>query len=137
MSVQELRLVVTVENFDEALNFYRDRLGLREVPAVQSPGGRVAILDAGRATLEIADAASASFIDEVEVGRRVAGPIRVAFNVSDVIRTTDTLAEAGATVVAAPRQTPFHSINARLNAPAGLHLTIFEKTTTSDETAVD
>ena len=137
MSVQELRLVVTVENFDEALNFYRDRLGLREVPAVQSPGGRVAILDAGRATLEIADAASASFIDEVEVGRRVAGPIRVAFNVADVVRTTDTLAEAGATVVAAPRQTPFHSINARLDAPAGLHLTIFEKTTTSDEPAVD
>ncbi|HMD94135.1 MAG TPA: hypothetical protein VKG80_16010 [Trebonia sp.] len=41
------------------------------------------ILEAGRATLELADPSHAGYIDEVEVGRRVAGHIRVAFQVSD------------------------------------------------------
>src|SRR5688572_7461335 len=67
--VLQLRMVVTTENFDEALQFYRDVLGLPELPSVQSPHGRVAILDAGRATLEIADPKTAEFIDDVEVGR--------------------------------------------------------------------
>src|SRR6202453_1272271 len=77
--VSELRLVVTAEDYDGALRFYRDVLGLREEAAFSSPGGRVVILDAGRATLELADPSHAEYIDEVEVGRRVAGHIRVAF----------------------------------------------------------
>ena len=79
--VRELRLVVTAPDYDEALHFYRDVLGLRERAAFTSPGGRVAILEAGNATLEITDPAHAAFIDEVEVGQRVAGHIRVAFEV--------------------------------------------------------
>ena len=71
--VGELRVVVTAADYDEALHFYRDVLGLLERTAVSSPGGRVAILDAGRATLEIADPSHAAYIDDVEVGRRVAG----------------------------------------------------------------
>ena len=77
--VTELRLVVTAADYDQALRFYRDVLGLREQAAFSSPGGRVTILEAGRATLEIADPPHAEYIDEVEVGRRVAGQIRVAF----------------------------------------------------------
>jgi len=39
----------------------------------------VVLLDAGRATLEIFDQAEARAIDRVEAGRRVAGPVWVAF----------------------------------------------------------
>ena len=51
-AVRELRLVVTADDYDEALRFYRDVLGLPERAAFSSPDGRVTILEAGRATLE-------------------------------------------------------------------------------------
>jgi catechol 2,3-dioxygenase-like lactoylglutathione lyase family enzyme len=38
--VRELRLVVTADDYDEALRFYRDVLGLRERAAYASSGGR-------------------------------------------------------------------------------------------------
>ncbi|MDX6618133.1 MAG: hypothetical protein QOK36_519 [Gaiellales bacterium] len=123
--VRELRLVVTAEDYDEALRFYRDVLGLRERAAFSSPGGRVTILDAGRATLELTDPPHAAYIDEVEVGRRVAGHIRVAFQVGDSRAATAELAANGAHVIAEPSRTPWNSLNARLEAPGGLQLTLF------------
>lgn len=121
----ELRLVVTAADYDEALRFYRDVLGLREQAAYSSPGGRVTILEAGRATLEIADPPHAEYIDEVEVGRRVAGHVRVAFGVRDSAAATRTLAEAGAKVIAEPTRTPWNSLNSRLDGPGDLQLTLF------------
>lgn len=124
-SVRQLRVVVTAPDFEDALRFYRDVLGLTEAFAVSSPGGRVAILDAGRATLELADPAHAEYIDELEVGHRAAGHIRLAFEVADAVQMTDRLAAAGATVIARPVPTPWGSLNSRLEAPAGLQLTLF------------
>ena len=127
MPVRQLRLVVTAADYDEALRFYRDVLGLTERGAFSSPGGRVTILEAGRATLEITDPAHAEYIDQVEVGRRVAGHIRVAFEVPDCAAATEAAAAAGARVVAPPTHTPWNSRNARLEGPAGLQLTLFEE----------
>lgn len=125
--VRELRLAVTADDYDAALRFYRDVLGLRERAAFSSEDGRVTILEAGRATLELLDAAHAAFVDEVEVGRRVAGHVRVAFEVGDAAAATAALAEAGAEVLAEPTRTPWNSLNARLDAPAGLQLTLFQE----------
>lgn len=124
-AVRQLRLVVTAPDYEDALRFYRDVLGLDELAAFSSPDGHVTILDAGRATLEIADPSHAEYIDEVEVGHRVAGHLRVAFEVDDSPAVTDTLAQAGADVLATPTRTPWNSLNSRLNAPAGLQLTLF------------
>ena len=124
-AVRELRLVVTAADYEAALRFYRDVLGLPERAAFASPDGRVTILEAGRATLEIADPGHAAYIDEVEVGRRVAGHLRVAFQVDDATATTAELAAAGAEVVAEPTRTPWNSLNARLDAPGSLHVTLF------------
>ncbi|NEC51031.1 VOC family protein [Actinospica acidiphila] len=124
-TVKELRLVVTAEDYDAALRFYRDVLGLTERAAFASDGGRVTILEAGRATLELTDPNHAAFIDDVEVGRRVAGHVRVAFQVDDSAATTERLAAAGAEVVAEPTRTPWNSLNSRLEAPAALQLTLF------------
>jgi lactoylglutathione lyase len=123
--VRELRLVVTAEDYDEALRFYRDVLGMPEREAISDDEGRVAILDAGRATLELTDPPHAAWIDELEVGRRVAGHVRVALRVGDSTVETRRLEEAGATVLAEPRPTPWGSLNARLEGPAGLQLTLF------------
>jgi predicted enzyme related to lactoylglutathione lyase len=87
----------------------------------------VTLLDAGRATVELADAAQADFIDEVEVGRRVAGRIRVAFEVPDAEDATGRLAAAGADVIAATTRTPWDSLNARLTDLDGVQLTLFQE----------
>ena len=121
----ELRLVLTVENFEEALAFYRDALGLEELPAWEDQDGRVAILDAGRATVEIVDEAQASAIDRIEVGRRVAGPVRVAFQVGDSAAASARLVAAGAELIAGPIVTPWNDSNVRLTAPDGTQLTLF------------
>jgi lactoylglutathione lyase len=124
-TVTEMRLVVTTDDYDDALGFYRDVLGLPQIAVFDSPAGRVTLLGAGRATLELTDTANAGYVDAVEVGRRVAGPIRVAFAVSDTDVMTRRLAATGATVLAAPTRTPWGTLNARLEAPAGLQLTLF------------
>jgi lactoylglutathione lyase len=126
-AVRELRVVVTADDYDEALRFYRDTLGLEERAAYSSPDGRVTILEAGRATLEIADPNQAEFIDRVEVGRRVAGHIRLAFEVADARAATGTLADSGASIVAEPTRTPWDSLNARLETPGSLQITLFEE----------
>jgi hypothetical protein len=82
------------------------------------------VLDAGRATLELIDAAQAAFIDDVEVGRRVAGPIRVALEVDDSGALASRLVAAGATRLGEPVRTPWGDHNVRIDAP-GLQLTLF------------
>jgi predicted enzyme related to lactoylglutathione lyase len=127
-TVLQMRLVVEADDYDEAVRFYRDVLGLPEQEAFEGEGGaRVAILDAGRATLEIANPAQKRMIDEVEVGRAVAPRIRVAFEVADSPRLTDDLVAAGAELIAPPVETPWRSLNSRLAAPAGLQITLFQE----------
>ncbi|MGH2416917.1 MAG: VOC family protein [Candidatus Limnocylindria bacterium] len=122
-----MRLVVTAEDYDAAITFYRDVLGLPEVGSFAAEGGRVTILDAGRATLELTDPIHAAYIDRVEVGERVAGHVRVAFEVEDTEAATARLTSGGARLIAAPVVTPWNSLNARLDGRAGLQLTLFEE----------
>ena len=123
--VLEMRLVVTAADYDVALAFYRDVLGLTQLAAFDDGAGHVTILDAGRATLELSDVPHAEHIDAVEVGRRVAGHIRVAFEVSDSAATAQALVAGGATLIADATRTPWETDNVRLDAPAGLQLTLF------------
>lgn len=126
MTVRELRVAVTAADYDQALRFYRDVLGLPELAAFAGHG-RVTILDAGRATFELLDSEHAAYVDEVEVGRRVAGHIRLALAVDDSRAATQRLESEGARVLAEPRETPWRSLNARLEAPADLQLTLFQE----------
>jgi catechol 2,3-dioxygenase-like lactoylglutathione lyase family enzyme len=130
MAVRQLRLVVEVADFDQAVRFYRDVLGLREEAAFSNgPGAHGIVLDAGRATLELFDAGQKAAVDDLEVGRPVAPRIRVAFEVDDGPGTTRRLLAAGASEVAPPTATPWNSVNARLDTPDGLHVTVFEDRT--------
>jgi lactoylglutathione lyase len=125
-SVSELRLVLTVRDVEAALRLYRDVLGMRELPVTGSPGGRVALLEAGRATLELTDRMHAAFIDEVEVGVRTAGDVRIALEVDDVdLRARQVADHDEAELLAPPTPTPWGSRNARFAAPGGVQLTLF------------
>ena len=123
-----MRLVVEAEDYEAAVRFYRDALGLREEAAIEGgDGAHVTILDAGRATLELANPAQKRMIDEVEVGRQVAPKYRVAFEVTDAGGATSLLVAAGAELIAPPTETPWRSLNSRLAAPAGLQITLFQE----------
>ncbi|MGH3453999.1 MAG: VOC family protein [Nocardioidaceae bacterium] len=123
--VRELRVAVTVRDYDAARRFYRDVLGLTQVETWEGPDGRGVVLAAGRATLELLDEAEAARVDELEVGRRVAGHIRLALEVDDSQAVTDRLAASGATVLAPAKPTPWGHVNARVAAPEDLQLTLF------------
>ena len=126
--VLQLRLVVEADDFEEAVRFYRDALGMEEEFFAESEGGALAMaLNAGRATLEIINPPGRRMIDQIEVGRDVSRSIRVGFEVADAHSATDSLVLAGAELLAPPTETPWRSLNSRLEAPAGLQITLFEE----------
>jgi catechol 2,3-dioxygenase-like lactoylglutathione lyase family enzyme len=121
--VLELRVAVTVDDYAEALRFYRDALGLPVLQEWDDSGGRSgAILDAGRATLEVLSAAQTELVDGIEGGRSPA--IRLALEVDDSAATADRLEAAGAERLGGPVVTPWRHRNVRLEAP-GAQLTLF------------
>jgi AcrR family transcriptional regulator len=127
-TVRQLRVVVRAPDFDDALAFYRDVLGMPQAEAYEAEGGaRVAILDGGRATLELANVAQVSFIDRVETDGGASDRIRVALQVDDTAAVADRLVDAGAQLEASVRETPWRSLNARLRGPADLQLTLFQE----------
>ncbi|CUR62504.1 conserved hypothetical protein [metagenome] len=125
LDVHELRITLTVDDFDAAVRLYRDALGLPEVADWSSDRGRVLLLDAGRATLELFDEAQAAMVDELEVGRRVSGKVRFALQVPDADAAAEELVGAGASRVADAVDTPWGDRNARVAAPDGMQLTLF------------
>ena len=120
-----LRVALTVQDFGQALAFYRDTLGLEQIADWSSETGRVVVLDAGRATLELLDDAQAETVDTIEAGRRVAGTVRLALQVADSEDIAERLVVAGAVRVAPPVVTPWGDRNARVQAPDGMQLTLF------------
>jgi lactoylglutathione lyase len=123
--VRELRLALTVTDYDQAVAFYRDRLGLPVLESFEGPEGGGVVLDAGRATLELLSVGQAELVDRVEVGSRVAGPVRVALEVADSAQTARRLVDGGADALAEPVVTPWRHRNVRVRAPGGLQLTLF------------
>ena len=123
--VTELRVTLTVDDFDQALAFYRDALGLEQLADWSTDEGRVVVLEAGKATLELFDHAQAAAVDEIEAGRRVSGTVRLALQVADSADKARQLVVAGAEEVAPPVTTPWGDRNARVRAPDGMQLTLF------------
>ncbi len=129
MEVKELRIILTVENLDEVIAFYRDTLGLATSKEWDEPTGKGIILDAGRASLELIDSRHAATIDHIEVGERVAGPVRLALNVGYSITEAGALLEKkGAKKLAEMRQAPWSRVQ-RMEDPSGMQLTLFETST--------
>ena len=126
--IAELRIALTVPDFDRAVSFYRDSLGLAQLEDWSSENGRVVLLDAGRATLELLDEAQAELVDQIEVGERVSGTVRLAVEVPDCEALAADLVSAGAGQVAPPVMTPWGDRNARVVAPDGMQLTLFTST---------
>ncbi len=126
--VLQLRVVVEVDDYDDAVSFYRDHLGMPEEFSVDSGhDARVVALRAGRATLELVTAEQRRLIDRLEVGRDVSPPIRLAFEVAHVDTATTRMIDAGAEPIAPPTETPWRSLNSRLDGPGPIQFTLFQE----------
>lgn len=128
--IRELRVAMTVADFERALRLYRDGFGLEVVKQWDSPGGRGVVLAAGRGTIELLDEADSAYTDSVEAGRRVSGPVRLALEVADVTAAAERLLEYGAEAVAGAVHTTWGDLNQRLQAPepapSGMQLSLFQ-----------
>lgn len=125
MTVKALRVALTTAQFAQLVAFYRDGLGL-DPGELWTDHGRGQLFWAGEAALEIFDLDYAAGVDQIEVGERVSGPIRFAFEVPDVRAATERALRHGATLVHGPVLTPWHDLNVRLRAPDGLQITLFQ-----------
>ena len=125
MSVHELRVALTVEDYERTLGFYRDGLGLRLIETWEDADGSGAVFDAGRATLEVLSTAHAEMVDRIEVGEPVGARVRLAFEVDDSAEIAERLVAAGGDLVGGPVVTPWQHRNVRLRDPDGMQLTLF------------
>lgn len=125
MPVIEMRVALTAEDFDRVITFYGDGLGL-EPGDLWTDNGRGQIFSAGRATLEVLDPVHAAAVDQIEVGQPISGQIRFAFEVPDVAEALERALKYGATLVHEPVLTPWNHLNARVETPDGLQITLFE-----------
>ncbi|MEX1071335.1 MAG: VOC family protein [Anaerolineales bacterium] len=125
MTIMEMRVALTTEEFEKAVTFYRDGIGL-DAGALWTEHGMAQLLLAGRATLEIFDEKQANSIDQLEVGQRVSGPIRFAFEVADVRAAVERALKHGGKLVHEPVLTPWNDLNARVQAPDGMQITLFQ-----------
>jgi predicted enzyme related to lactoylglutathione lyase len=124
--VLQLRVAVTTADFERLLKFYAEGLGVEPAAFWQNDGGQAAMLELGRATLEIFDEAQAQAIDQIEAGRRVSGHIRFALEVPDLDAAVARFVAHGAVIVHPAVLTPWGDRNARLQDPDGLQLTLFQ-----------
>ena len=129
MAVMEFRVALTVEDFDRVLAFYRDGLGLYPADLwTNAEGGRGQMLRAGRGTLEIFNPSYAAGVDQIEVGKRASGQIRFSFEVPDIHVAVKRAVEYGAVLVHEPMLTPWNDLNARVQSPDGLQVTLYQMT---------
>lgn len=123
--VLETRVALTVEDFEGAIRFYRDALGLPIVEEWDSESGRGVVLGAGRATIELLSAAQADYVERIEASGDRPDRVRLALEVADSGATGDGLIAAGAERLGGPVVTPWSHRNVRVRTPDGVQLTLF------------
>jgi methylmalonyl-CoA/ethylmalonyl-CoA epimerase len=128
--VLQLRVAITTSDYQRLVKFYSDGLGVEPAAIWNNDGGNALMLELGKATLEVFDEAQAEVIDQLEVGRRVSGAIRLALQVADVQSAMERLLANGATLVHSPVLTPWGDYNARLQDPDGMQITLFQSVDT-------
>lgn len=122
----ELRVALTVRDFERSVKFYCEGLGIEPAAIWNNDGGQALMLNMGNATLEVFDERQAEVIDQLEVGKRVSGPIRFALQVPDLKSALERLLAHGATLVHPPVTTPWGDHSVRLQDPDGMQITLFQ-----------
>ncbi|MDQ3510048.1 MAG: VOC family protein [Actinomycetota bacterium] len=124
--IKELRVAITADDFDAARRFYGEGLGLPVADEWSGESGNGVIFSAPDTTVEILDRRQSEFVDEVEAKGHASGHVRLAVEAGDVGETAAALRDAGARMVGGTAvETPWGDMNARLETPDGLQITLF------------
>ncbi|THG30044.1 VOC family protein [Naasia lichenicola] len=125
--VSELRLVIECEDWDGALAFYRDALGLREIMGYKGDNEGQVILDVGRASIELVhpELPSTESGASVELSAPPVPRTRLAFRTTRAQALIERLEESGASRVEGPLLNAADTLNVRLVAPDNMPITIF------------
>jgi len=126
-NVLQLRVALTTGDYARLVDFYCAGLGIEPADVWTEGEGHGMLLEMGRASLELFDDSYAEYVDTIEVGERVSGPVRLALQVPDVAAALERLLEHGAILVRAPVLTPWGDLNARVQSPDGLQVILFQE----------
>lgn len=132
--MNELRLILTVDNLDEIIDFYKNQVELKESLSWNQVTGRGIILEAGKASLELIDRNHKNFIDKMEVGKEgVSGDVRIALNFGNEIQNkANHLLENGAKKLGELVKAPWSNVM-RIEDPSGMQITLFESSSIVDK----
>jgi lactoylglutathione lyase len=107
--VRYLHTMVRVSDVDKSLDFYCNKLGMREVRRTESEAGRYTLVflaapeDSGRATTEKAPLLELTYNWDPEAYGEGRNFGHLAFEVDDIYATCESLAKAGVTINRPPR----------------------------------
>jgi catechol 2,3-dioxygenase-like lactoylglutathione lyase family enzyme len=118
VETHELRIALTVDDFEAAVAFYGALLGLDLAMQWDQPAGKGGVFVVPKATLEILDREMAAGVDDFEVGSLVSGPVRLALGVADTDATIAASVAAGARLVGPAQSAPWET-----GSRASLHRT--------------
>jgi lactoylglutathione lyase len=126
---RELLLQLVVDDYEPAVHLFRDVLDLEVVEEAElEEGGKGIFLSLPAVTLEIFDRRYGEMVDRVEVGRRVAAPMRVAVRVDSVAVASREIVGAGAEPLAPVVETPWRHRSQRFRTADGTQLSVFQET---------
>lgn len=122
----ELRFAFTFDDYDQALQLFRDVLGLEVLEIFDEQGGRGVIMSVPHATLELFDREHTDMVDRIEVGRPTGSRHRIAIRVDALADAGDAVAAVGALPEADEVATPWGDLNRRYRLAGGFQLTLFQ-----------
>ena len=124
-----LHTMVRVTDVDKSLDFYCNKLGMREVRRTESEAGRYTLVflaapeDEGRAAAEKAPLLELTYNWDPEVYGEGRNFGHLAFEVDDIYATCDRLAKAGITINRPPRDGRM----AFVRSPDGISIELLQK----------
>ncbi|BDI21322.1 VOC family protein [Herbiconiux sp. L3-i23] len=121
--VSQLRVVIEAPDWEAAVRFYRDTLGLEQLQGYRNKKGAQLVLDVGRATIELVHP---DLDDDGALSDPPAPKLRLVFQSEDARSTIATLEAAGAERVDIPEPTADHAISARMLAPDKMPISVFQ-----------
>lgn len=126
-TIHEVRIVLTTQQFEETLRLYQEGFGLELLEDWSEGDKRCMLFKVGYATLELNNETQAAYLDDVEVGNRSAGAVRLAFKVNNTEQAAHQVIASGAKALSGVVDTPWQDRNQRLQAHDDIQVTLFQE----------
>ncbi len=128
--ISELRLVIEAQDWDAAVEFYRDALGLPLREGYANGDSAQIVLEAGSASIELVHPELPPADSGRDAPTDLAAPssprIRLVVRSDDARETAAALHRAGADVVGDPQLTSIGTVKARVVGPDHMPITVFQ-----------